>query len=615
MTILSRNTRALFLPVRFQCVRCDPRVLLSEVEQNPELPVAFDYRINVCATKGLEIKGVRCNIAPRRTGAQLAVLEKYDFIPYNEECALTNADKQEIEEYIQVTSTVTRKLLEANGRSGAEFMNGFKDASEDQIKRYLDADPTDFALLHTVNDIKSYDNVKDFEEKVQKGLMRHRRELPKDILANVYLRERILRPSLDVVAENSSKFLNVLEVNASPLTMSQTVKNFLELSGASVNYTLAHPSPADLGNSVSKDISVTEWNFLKSSAPSELNNIDLVLYKDISTYSTTANGVDLQALLNSMYTITKTNGFVLAFLRHGLTGPERFLYDTNKQSAGKRVEEFKSKALEIGFSLVAQKADGMSSTTLLLRKATDKKAEDQTLLPVSSEKFEWVEELKNALKECAKKPEGHNLWLIANDKPTNGIIGFVNCLRQEPNGDRIRCIFNLGTSKINIDFRKSPFTEQYGEKVQAVSEEQQHTEALVLLLTQYVSIDYAKTKSDLLEIHDIEARNIRATEIYLDNKGPRCEPEAIAFAAQAFYQKVKMLHGYKTSKKFDGNVFLIRAEELLMKNVDDTPVLQDYGISEVITGECTVRTFKGNHKTFIVNNLKAIASILNDKLC
>ncbi|RWS30387.1 fatty acid synthase-like protein [Leptotrombidium deliense] len=157
--------------------------------------------------------------------------------------------------------------------------------------------------------------------------------------------------------------------------------------------------------------------------------------------------------------------------------------------------------------------------------------------------------------------------------------------------------------------------QQYGEKVQAVSENQQQVEALVLLLTQYVSIDYAKTKAELLEINDVDARNVRATEIYLDNKGPRCEPEAIAFAAQAFYQKLKMIHEYRSSKKLDGNVFLIRAEELLLKNVDDSPVTQDYGLSEVITGECTVRTFKGNHKTFLVNNLKPIASVLNEKLC
>ncbi|GFU52204.1 fatty acid synthase, partial [Nephila pilipes] len=29
------------------------------------------------------------------------------------------------------------------------------------------------------------------------------------------------------------------------------------------------------------------------------------------------------------------------------------------------------------------------------------------------------------------------VWLVSQDDPTNGIIGLVNCLKQEPGGDRI----------------------------------------------------------------------------------------------------------------------------------------------------------------------------------
>ena len=53
-----------------------------------------------------------------------------------------------------------------------------------------------------------------------------------------------------------------------------------------------------------------------------------------------------------------------------------------------------------------------------------------------------MERLQNEMQTIKDRPETENIWLLAEKCSTNGIIGFVNCLRKEPNGHRIRCIFN-----------------------------------------------------------------------------------------------------------------------------------------------------------------------------
>ena len=37
------------------------------------------------------------------------------------------------------------------------------------------------------------------------------------------------------------------------------------------------------------------------------------------------------------------------------------------------------------------------------------------------------------------------IWLISENAPTSGIIGLVNVLRQQPRGERIRCVFVADT--------------------------------------------------------------------------------------------------------------------------------------------------------------------------
>lgn len=71
----------------------------------------------------------------------------------------------------------------------------------------------------------------------------------------------------------------------------------------------------------------------------------------------------------------------------------------------------------------------------------------------SSERYEWLEELKKSVSD------GKYVVLYSHQDPTNGILGFVNCLRKEPGGDKTRCVFIQDKDK-KIDFESELFKQQ-----------------------------------------------------------------------------------------------------------------------------------------------------------
>jgi len=59
---------------------------------------------------------------------------------------------------------------------------------------------------------------------------------------------------------------------------------------------------------------------------------------------------------------------------------------------------------------------------------------------VSEKSYEWVETLKSALKTAEADPS-KKIVLFAQGEDTNGIVGLVNCVKQEPGGNSVRSVF------------------------------------------------------------------------------------------------------------------------------------------------------------------------------
>lgn len=59
-----------------------------------------------------------------------------------------------------------------------------------------------------------------------------------------------------------------------------------------------------------------------------------------------------------------------------------------------------------------------------------------------SDSYEWLEELKTAVKDTK------NVIVVCEKNPKSGIVGLVNCMRKEPDGTKVSCVF--------VDDNKAP---------------------------------------------------------------------------------------------------------------------------------------------------------------
>jgi len=460
LSIISKKQRGLFLPVRFQAVRCDPRILLKAVEETPDMPIVFDPRINVVVTKGLEIRGLKANIAARRVGAQTPALEKYVFLANNEEVAFSNQDKRDVEEYITVCATLASKILATAGKKdkAQEILGGLKPLSDEQLAKYTELPSEDEVLLTALKELSESSISSNLQENVAQIVQKFAPEFSRDIINNTYTRERFLRPLVDLVCENSKKSLSVLEFNSTNQILANDVIANIYQVGSNVEYTIAHPSPSQL-STPPEDVNVVEWN--KTKLPVEPGTAGLIVFKDASTdVPTPSNGLSIESALESLKSAAEDNGFILAIFRDRVTGPESVLYGQPETISVKRVDEFVTKAEKLGLALVAKKSDGVAATLVLLRKTIEKQITSQAIIPITLSNFKWVDDLKTTIESYESKAEGENVWLVGQDGPNNGIVGLVNCLRLEPGGNKIRCIFNMDSkSPINVNFKNVPYDE------------------------------------------------------------------------------------------------------------------------------------------------------------
>ncbi|EEC14647.1 fatty acid synthase, putative [Ixodes scapularis] len=152
----------------------------------------------------------------------------------------------------------------------------------------------------------------------------------------------------------------------------------------------------------------------------------------------------LEALTDALAAQSREGGFVLLSLRTALTPAEMFLSTVGKVPFRVHSRDSVEAAFgERGFRLVGLRSDNLSALLLFRKRpATPAGAEKQAVIRVGSGGFGWVEELKAKATEYQERPAGENVWLVAEDEGTSGVVGLTNCLRQETGGDHIRCIFN-----------------------------------------------------------------------------------------------------------------------------------------------------------------------------
>ena len=104
-------------------------------------------------------------------------------------------------------------------------------------------------------------------------------------------------------------------------------------------------------------------------------------------------------------------------------------------------------ALPEGFNLISsiRTEDELLCVLQLSKKPNNLKA---TSVKISEQhsNYDWIDDVQKAMKNGP-------IVLVAENEPCSGLIGLVNCLRKEPNGSNVRCVFidDLAAPKFSLD--------------------------------------------------------------------------------------------------------------------------------------------------------------------
>ena len=296
-------------------------------------------------------------------------------------------------------------------------------------------------------------------------------DLSRDVINKVSRNEHLIRSLLDIVSESyvPKKEIKVLEINTTRGLMSSDIDSQLASSAIypiDVNYTIAVKSIDDVPDNLkNKAFKMVEWKTEETVFPPDITSFELIVYKD----STDLWQLDTEQQLQETYDSLGNKGYLLSVFRYQLTEPELALNQMNGKKNLKnadleqRISDYLRTAQSVGFSLIGRKSDSIGSMALLMRKILIKptKPEKDCIVEIKSDSMDWFESLKEKLIEVKENDEKEtNVWLIANDSPKNGMMGFINCLRLEPGGECVRCLFDCDQmTKMPINFNDKLFKE------------------------------------------------------------------------------------------------------------------------------------------------------------
>lgn len=469
--ILTHTHRALRMPVRIQSCHVDPQIQAQMLEKSggTSVDISYDRCLSTCRAGGVTMRGIKYGIAPRRPIRQTPLLERNEFVPYVDDQRTTDKREDQVREYIQVCSRVARCVLESCGKNKSQIsdvMNGFCEASEQVLDRYIESPAENHGLLRVLNSIKNQDtsSVSSVVDSVKSSLVAHKADLQRDLLNTALFEEDPLKHLLDVVVENTSvKKIRVLELvfEGSSTLLAPCITPLLALSNAmlKIEYTVAQPfSDSILPEELPEGTKIVTWD---SSALSgvEMSECDLIV-----AYGVSGTAVSLEALTEKLSSQCKKQAFILLAARTSLTAPEMFLSTVGELPIQVFARQTVESAFQAhGFSLAGFKSNNVSML-MLLRKCLDVvEAEKQAVVRVNNSEFGWLESLKEKALEYESRPVGENIWLLADDIDISGVVGLTTCLRLEAVGSHVRCIVDASMKGKNLVADFSPSNPAYKE--------------------------------------------------------------------------------------------------------------------------------------------------------
>ena len=495
MSVLGLPGRGLRLPTRIRYIRVDPRQQPYEEEEENEndndgdsnddkttkkdkaeefLEFSMNPFTDMCVAGGVELHGLHTTVAPRKQDKQNAPsLEEFRFIPYFEP-NIVGKDKtlsqyrSDIEEY-----AVSKYGELCNKFNGNPVPNAIKNLIDlqrsskllgnlntDRVNAYLESG--NHGIFNLLNKICELEPDTSFTKSVEQLLWDNRKLFTDDVLGGMLLSDRYLKTSVDVVYENILHSpLKITEIGATHGQMFRRVlPSILAQPDSNIDYIALVNNENDetrLNPEVERynDISITNLNGKLSIDGKLKKSSDLV----VSSYATLHENLSAEDQVSMASKLLKEGGFLMLHecTRNFATMLSIFgLNDKAWRNKSQSVHNLLSedewiKVLEKGgFNVVSVKSDGLLSTLFLCRlNNPGNVVGSPVILNISNQQFDWVDELKAKM---ADNKDNRKIWLLSDFNSISGIVGMTNCLRREPGGEKIRCVFNaqLNGSSPNI---------------------------------------------------------------------------------------------------------------------------------------------------------------------
>ncbi|XP_071965803.1 fatty acid synthase-like [Antedon mediterranea] len=461
MSVLGLPGRSLRLPTRVQTITINPTMQPDVIDNEQELTVFLDKNTGLCSSGGVEIRGLHATVTSRRQQQQaLPTLEDVTFVPYYESKLMK--DNQKVHDYQtfchryvgHVLQTLSEKFQTSN--DGFPYTSMMKRVVEDKTSLFLQEDvdlyidDPECGFVRIVKDILALPVSGDFEKHVYSIIDKHSEVLSKDKMLKGLLKSRHLKNCLDVVLENVNvRNMKIVEVGARKGRLfSRVVPLLCSHPAVEVDILVTDPNLENFESLQtaleSVDATQVEWN-TSDQAPSSLNKAHLVVVDGLAR-----TAPDIPTTLANIREIIQDDGFLLL---HEVTANFHagFSFDgfidglIPKDKIPRELGIYLNGAQwmtvikEAGFEVVSRKSDGMLCTMYLCKKVGCSVSKSLDIVNITSSNLEWVNELKSKVNE---ENNEDRLWLVSDQEYDAGVVGMVNCIRQEPGGQRIRCIFN-----------------------------------------------------------------------------------------------------------------------------------------------------------------------------
>uniref|UniRef100_A0A2K5Q2X1 Fatty acid synthase n=2 Tax=Cebus imitator TaxID=2715852 RepID=A0A2K5Q2X1_CEBIM len=436
ISILSVSQDSLLLPTRITAIHIDPAThrqkLYTEQDEAQVADVVVSRYLKTTVAGGVHVFLLHTSAAPRRQQEhQAPILEKFCFTPHVEDGCLSGnaALKEELQLCKGLVQALQTKVTQQGLKMAVPGLDGAQ-VPQDSLQQALPQ------LLSAACGLQLNGNL---QLELAQLLAQKRSELPEDPLLSGLLDSPALKACVDTALENMPSLkMKVVEVLAGHGHLYSRIPGMLNMQPLlQLSYTATDRHPQALEAAQAKlqqhDIAQGQWDPLDP-APSTLGSTDLL----VCNCAVAALG-DPASALGNMVASLREGGFLLLHTLlqgHPLGETVAFLTSAEPQYAQGILSQdaWESLFAKMSLRLVGLKKSFYGSVLFLCRRPAPQ--DSPIFLPVEDTSFRWVDSLKGILADSSSRP----VWLKAVNCTTSGVVGLVNCLRQEPGGHRIRCL-------------------------------------------------------------------------------------------------------------------------------------------------------------------------------